>query len=81
MMKKNTYKLIVSYDGSAYSGWQAQTEKPSIAHTMNHVFKRVFKKEIKVLGASRTDAGVHALGQVVRVKTDLVIEPETLRWA
>jgi tRNA pseudouridine38-40 synthase len=80
-MHKKTYKLIVSYDGSAYSGWQVQHGKPSIAETMNHLFARVFKKEIKVLGASRTDAGVHALGQVVRVKTDLSITPEKLRWA
>jgi tRNA pseudouridine38-40 synthase len=75
------YKLIVAYDGSAYAGWQVQQDKPSIAHTMNHIFKRVFKHDIKVLGASRTDAGVHALGQVVRIKTDLMISPEKLKWA
>src|SRR5579863_8405368 len=80
-MNKKIYKLVVSYDGSVYSGWQAQTEKPSVAQAMNNVFKRVFKKEVKVLGASRTDAGVHALGQVVRIKTDLDISPDTLRWA
>src|SRR5947207_191941 len=80
-MHQKTYKLIVAYDGSAYAGWQVQQGKPSIAETMNHTFKRVFKKDIKVLGASRTDAGVHALGQVVRVKTDLAISPEKLRWA
>src|SRR5256885_14007799 len=80
-MNIKTYKLIVAYDGSAYSGWQAQTEKPSIAQAMNHAFSRVFKTEMKVLGASRTDAGVHALGQVVRIKTDLAITPERLQWA
>ncbi len=80
-MSIKTYKLVVAYDGSAYAGWQAQTEKPSVAHTMNYIFKRVFKTDIKVLGASRTDAGVHALGQVVRIKTDLTLEPEKLRWA
>lgn len=75
------YKLIVAYDGSDYFGWQGQQHKPSIADTMNHSFKRVFKSEVRVLGASRTDAGVHALGQVVRIKTDLTIDPEKLKWA
>jgi tRNA pseudouridine38-40 synthase len=80
-MNNKTYKLVVAYDGSAYSGWQAQREKPSVTQAMNNVFKRVFKKEVKVLGASRTDAGVHALGQVVRIKTDVEISAEKLRWA
>lgn len=75
------YKLIVAYDGSDYFGWQVQKEKPSIAQALNEAFFKVFKKEIKVLGASRTDAGVHAWGQVVRIATDLSIAPETLRWA
>jgi tRNA pseudouridine38-40 synthase len=57
----NTYKLIIAYDGTNYSGWQAQAHRPSIAVALNHAFKKVFKYDIKVLGASRTDAGVHAL--------------------
>ena len=80
-MQKKTYKLIVAYDGSAYAGWQLQKGKQSVAQTMNHIFERVFKTDIKVLGASRTDAGVHALGQVVRIKTDLAIPAEKLQWA
>jgi tRNA pseudouridine38-40 synthase len=77
----NTYKLTIAYDGSDYYGWQAQPHKPSIAHALNHAFKTVFKAEIRVLGASRTDAGVHAMGQVARIKTDLAITPEKLKWA
>jgi tRNA pseudouridine38-40 synthase len=76
-----TYKLIIAYDGSAYSGWQAQDHAPSIAGALNHTFKTVFKHEIKVLGASRTDAGVHALGQVARIQTDLDISADKLKWA
>jgi tRNA pseudouridine38-40 synthase len=76
-----SYKLIVAYDGSDYYGWQAQTDKPSVAQALNSAFHTVFKKEMKVLGASRTDAGVHALGQVVRIKTDLALSPERLQWA
>lgn len=76
-----TYKLLIAYDGSNYFGWQAQNHKPSIAGAMNHAFTKVFKTEMRILGASRTDAGVHALGQVARIKTDLAISPEKLQWA
>ena len=76
-----TYKLIIAYDGSNYCGWQNQHHKPSIAAALNNAFKTVFKTEIKVLGASRTDAGVHALGQVARIKTDLNIAPDKIIWA
>jgi len=80
-MGLKTYKLIIAYDGSNYFGWQAQNHKPSIAETLNRTFKIVFKSEIKILGASRTDAGVHALGQVARIKTDLAIPVEKMKWA
>lgn len=76
-----TYKLTIAYDGSNYSGWQAQDHKPSIAAAISHAFKKVFKSEMRVLGASRTDAGVHALGQVARIKTDLAIPADKLMWA
>lgn len=76
-----TYKLTIAYDGTDYFGWQTLPEKPSIAATLNKAFKRVFKTDIKVLGTSRTDAGVHALGQVARIKTDLNLTPERLMWA
>ena len=76
-----SYKLIIAYDGSDYYGWQAQPEKPSIAQALNNAFTKVFKSEMRILGASRTDAGVHAMGQVARIKTDLVITPDKLKWA
>lgn len=72
------YRLIVAYDGTAYSGWQKQPTFPSIEGTLESVFRNSFKKEPIILGASRTDAGVHALGQVVRLNTELLIEPEKL---
>jgi tRNA pseudouridine38-40 synthase len=76
-----SYKLIIAYDGSDYSGWQAQDHKPSVAQALNNAFAKVFKTEMSVLGASRTDAGVHALGQVARIKTTLAITPDRLKWA
>lgn len=75
------YKLTIAYDGSDYSGWQTQDHKPSVAGTLNQAFKNVFKHEMRILGASRTDAGVHALGQIARIKTDLAIPAEKLKWA
>ena len=75
------YKLIIAYDGSDYSGWQAQDHKPSVATALNQAFKKVFKSDMRILGASRTDAGVHALGQVARIKTDLALSAEKLKWA
>lgn len=75
------YKLIIAYDGSNYFGWQDQPDQPSIAATLNNAFTKTFKTKMNVLGASRTDAGVHALGQVARIKTDIAVTPERLKWA
>ena len=70
-----TFKLVIAYDGTAFHGWQ---EQPGL-HTIEGLFKtrlrQIFKKSISFTGASRTDAGVHALGQVARIKTDLPLSP------
>ncbi len=71
-----TYRLIIAYDGTAYNGWQKQPKLPSIEGVLEAVLHRVFRIPVEILGASRTDAGVHALGQVVRVKIDLQISSE-----
>jgi len=75
------YKIIVAYDGTDFFGWQQQKEKPSIVDTLQKVFKQVFNHEISILGASRTDAGVHALGQVACFNTELIIEPSIMQEA
>jgi tRNA pseudouridine38-40 synthase len=75
------YKIIVAYDGTAYHGWQVQKELPTVAGTLQNSFRDVFQKEISILGASRTDVGVHALGQVATFSSDLVIEPQGLLHA
>ncbi|MFH1643884.1 MAG: tRNA pseudouridine(38-40) synthase TruA [bacterium] len=72
------YKMTVAYDGTDFYGWQVQPDKISICSTLQDCFLGVFKKKVKILGASRTDTGVHALGQVASFKTDLQIEPENL---
>ena len=75
------YKLSIAYDGTDYSGWLQQKDRPSIVQTLEDTFKKVFGKSITLLGASKTDAGVHALGQVAIFKTDLAIDPQTMCWA
>lgn len=77
----NRYKLIISYDGTDYYGWQEQAELKTICGTLQSTFKKVFGESVTVLGASRTDAGVHALGQVALLRTAISIPADKLRWA
>lgn len=73
--------MVVAYDGTAYHGWQVQPEVPTVAGVLEKRFQDVFKKHIKLIGASRTDAGVHALGQVASFALDHTIAPETMLFA
>lgn len=74
----NRYKIIISYDGTDYHGWQIQPKNITISKVLQDTFKSVFKKDIKIIGASRTDSGVHALGQVAKFDLDLNIKPEVI---
>lgn len=63
------YKLIIEYEGTNYSGWQTQTILPTVQGTLIQAARRLTRDEgAWVAGASRTDAGVHALGQVAGLK-------------
>ena len=64
-MKKNMsrYVLTISYDGTDFFGWQKQVIHSSIQGCLENVLSKIFKKNIVVYGASRTDSGVHAFGQ------------------
>jgi tRNA pseudouridine38-40 synthase len=57
-------KLIISYDGTRYVGWQLQANGPSIQAEVERALATLHKEPVRVTGAGRTDAGVHALGQV-----------------
>lgn len=57
-------KLTVSYDGTNYCGWQFQSNGPTIEGELNKALTALFKEPIMVIGASRTDSGVHAMGNV-----------------
>jgi len=62
-------KLILEYDGTAYSGWQIQPNGITVQSLLQKVVRKMTGEETKVIGASRTDAGVHALGQAANFKT------------
>src|ERR1700682_1817991 len=63
------FKLTIAYDGTDFHGWQVQTNKPTIQGEISSVLSRLTQERVAVYGAGRTDAGVHALGQVASFKT------------
>src|SRR5882672_4526722 len=63
------FKLIIAYDGTDFHGWQIQTGKPTIQGEIMDVLRRLTQEQVVLHGAGRTDAGVHALGQVGSFRT------------
>ena len=63
-------KLTLEYDGTGYYGWQKQPTLPTIQQTLEETASRIAKNPIRIIGAGRTDAGVHAKGQVAHFDTD-----------
>ena len=74
-------KLLISYDGTDYSGWQRQTRLESVQGTLENALKRFYRQPIHLLGASRTDTGVHALGQIAHFDAPRDPEQGDLRFA
>ncbi len=58
------YSFLIEYDGSPYKGWQRQNDMPSVQGALETALAKLGESDILVQGAGRTDAGVHALGQV-----------------
>jgi len=69
------YKIIVEYDGAPFAGWQYQENSPSVQHAIMTAIEAFSGEKVMVQGAGRTDAGVHALGQVAHF--DLASERDT----
>ena len=73
--------LVVAYDGTNYSGWQIQPNGVTIQGILNETLSDLLGEEIETIGASRTDAGVHALGNVAVFDTNTRIPGEKISYA
>ncbi|HBI94346.1 MAG TPA: tRNA pseudouridine(38-40) synthase TruA [Terrisporobacter glycolicus] len=63
-------KLTIQYDGTKYCGWQKQPNSSGIQGTIEYAIYEITKEKVNIIGSGRTDAGVHALGQVANLKTN-----------
>jgi len=68
------YQITIEYDGTKYVGWQFQKNGLSIQEVLEKKLKKLLKKNIKIIGAGRTDSGVHAMGQSANFFIDKKIE-------
>ncbi len=74
-------KLTISYDGTNYCGWQVQPNGITIEEVLNKTLKKLTDEDILVIGASRTDSGVHAMGNVAVFDTETTIPAEKIAVA
>ncbi len=72
-------KLVLTYDGAGFAGWQRQKNAPSVQQALEEAIARVTGEQPTVVGAGRTDAGVHALGQVANFHTSSRLSVVELR--
>ena len=72
-------KLIVEYDGTEYQGWQVQPNGPTIQGVLEAAIRRMLGASVRVAAAGRTDAGVHAAGQVVSFSLPRNVSPDVLQ--
>ena len=75
---KHNYKIVLSYIGTKYYGWQRQPNHISVQEVVENRLSELFKEKITVIASGRTDAGVHALGQVANFKTVSYREPQEI---
>lgn len=75
------YKLTIRYDGGKYHGWQYQPGVPTIQAALDEAIERTFRQTTRSLGCSRTDAGVHAMGQVAQFEVDSTLAVRSVKGA
>ncbi|MDD2605176.1 MAG: tRNA pseudouridine(38-40) synthase TruA [Desulfobacteraceae bacterium] len=71
-----SFKLTIEYDGTAYCGWQRQAGDPTVQETIERALASMVNHPVSLAGAGRTDAGVHALGQVAHFRADTRLTAE-----
>lgn len=74
-------KLTLAYDGSEFYGWAIQPDRPTVQGALVETLSKITGEKVRLYGSGRTDAGVHALGQVAHFKTRTQIPPENLQRA
>ncbi len=74
-------KLVIAYDGTDFHGWQIQANKPTVQGELVSVLRRLTQEDVQLHGAGRTDAGVHALGQVGSFRTQSALSAEEFQRA
>lgn len=74
-------KLVLEYDGTNYHGWQIQPNLPTVQGTVENAIKKLTGKQVNLIGAGRTDSGVHAEGQVGNFHTDSTIPNSAFQHA
>ena len=82
-MRQHTehYLIKLCYDGTRYHGWQVQPDGNTIQNKLNQSLELILQSNIKSIGGSRTDSGVHALSQFVKIELKPKISPEQLQKA
>ena len=82
LSRRRAWRLVLAYDGTGFHGWQVQPDAVTVQGALLDAARRLFADgEVRVVGASRTDAGVHAVGQTVALSAEGDFPPATVQAA
>lgn len=73
------WKLVIEYEGTRYRGWQEQTNARTVQGELRKATENIFERQVEIIGAGRTDAGVHALHQVAHLRSSRPYRADRLR--
>ena len=76
---KTNFKIVVEYDGSGFSGWQIQKNQNTIQSELEKALSLILNQKIKIFGSGRTDAGVHAYGQVANFLAETKLSADNIK--